>query len=105
MRGPGFRANIAAMPSRRRRSVLAAGAVVTLLVGVWLAVTTRPRTAPPAPAARAVTERVEDLLMDLQIISLDGPAPALSLEGLDGRRVALADLAGRPALIYFWATW
>jgi cytochrome oxidase Cu insertion factor (SCO1/SenC/PrrC family) len=91
--------------SRRSRLVLAAGAAVALLVGAWAAVTVPRRSTPPAPGARAVTERVEDLMMDLQLIPLDGPAPALSLEGLDGRRVTLADLAGRPALIYFWATW
>lgn len=91
--------------SRRSRLILAAGAAVALLVGVWAAITVPRRSAPPAPAARVVTERVEDLMMDLQIIPLDGPAPALALEGLDGRRVTLADLAGRPALIYFWATW
>jgi thiol-disulfide isomerase/thioredoxin len=34
-----------------------------------------------------------------------GPAPALDLSGLDGRRYRLADLRGNVVLINFWATW
>lgn len=34
-----------------------------------------------------------------------GPAPALTLDTLDGRRVSLADFRGRPVLINFWATY
>ncbi|HVS47403.1 MAG TPA: redoxin family protein, partial [Candidatus Dormibacteraeota bacterium] len=34
-----------------------------------------------------------------------GPAPALSLDTLDGKRVSLADYRGRPVLINFWATY
>jgi cytochrome c biogenesis protein CcmG/thiol:disulfide interchange protein DsbE len=33
------------------------------------------------------------------------PAPALRLDDLEGRTVDLAELAGRPVLINFWATW
>ncbi len=33
------------------------------------------------------------------------PAPAFKLTALDGRKVALADLKGKPVLINFWATW
>lgn len=33
------------------------------------------------------------------------PAPDFSLVDLDGRTVALDDLAGRPVVINFWATW
>jgi thiol-disulfide isomerase/thioredoxin len=39
-------------------------------------------------------------------LPLGTPAPAASLEDLDGRPVELLDvIAGRPALIEFWATW
>src|SRR6266849_1195317 len=34
-----------------------------------------------------------------------GPAPAFTLETLDGQRVSLADFRGRPVLINFWATY
>lgn len=32
-------------------------------------------------------------------------APRFDVEALDGGRVALADFAGRPILVNFWATW
>ena len=35
----------------------------------------------------------------------DTPAPALRLQGLDGRPVDLAALRGRPVVVNFWATW
>ena len=34
-----------------------------------------------------------------------GPAPAFTLETLDGKRVSLSDFRGRPVLINFWATY
>jgi cytochrome oxidase Cu insertion factor (SCO1/SenC/PrrC family) len=34
-----------------------------------------------------------------------GPAPAFTLETLDGQRLSLADFEGRPVLINFWATY
>jgi cytochrome c biogenesis protein CcmG/thiol:disulfide interchange protein DsbE len=33
------------------------------------------------------------------------PAPPFALVGLDGERIELAALAGRPVVINFWATW
>lgn len=33
------------------------------------------------------------------------PAPDFTLQTLDGRSFALADLAGTPAVLNFWATW
>lgn len=50
-------------------------------------------------------EQLEDLLFDFQLIPLDGQMPPpMALEGLDGKTVNLADLRGRVALLYFWAT-
>jgi cytochrome oxidase Cu insertion factor (SCO1/SenC/PrrC family) len=63
-------------------------------------------TPQPTGSATVVAGLLDDLLMDLQLVPLDGQAPkAFALDSLDGRRVALADLAGKPALLYFWATW
>jgi len=91
---------------------LVIGAVAVALAGVWLAVAVpmrrapAPPTSPRIPHASIQADSLNDLLMDLQLIPMDGQPPrAFTLESLDGHRVALADLAGRPALLYFWATW
>lgn len=55
--------------------------------------------AAPAPAA----PDLDDLLVELQIVPMgDQAAPPFALPTLDGRRLALADLRGRAALLYFW---
>jgi cytochrome oxidase Cu insertion factor (SCO1/SenC/PrrC family) len=75
-----------------RASVVALLAV-TILAGV-------------SPVAVAGSERVEDLMRDLQILPLDARTPPpLALIALDGKRVSLADFRGRPLLVYFWASW
>lgn len=33
------------------------------------------------------------------------PAPGFVLPRLDGQRVSLGGLLGRPVLLYFWTTW
>lgn len=80
---------------------------VALVVAVWLAGSLPMRKAPGTSAGgQVVAGSLDDLLLDLQVVPLDAQTPKpFALEGLDGRRVALADLAGRPALLYFWATW
>lgn len=34
-----------------------------------------------------------------------GPAPAFTLELFTGQTLRLADLAGRPVILLFWAEW
>lgn len=41
----------------------------------------------------------------LPAVSVSKPAPAFDLESLDGRRVRLADFAGTPMILNFWASW
>jgi cytochrome oxidase Cu insertion factor (SCO1/SenC/PrrC family) len=49
---------------------------------------------------------IEDLVLDLALLPLDGQAPRpLRLARLDGKPLALADLKGRPVIVYFWASW
>jgi hypothetical protein len=57
-----------------------------------------------APAADKV---LDDLILDLQLVPLDGQTPApFELERLsDGKKVTLAQHRGRPVMLYFWATW
>jgi cytochrome oxidase Cu insertion factor (SCO1/SenC/PrrC family) len=59
-----------------------------------------------APAV-AADKALDELLFDLQLVPLDGQAPpAFELERLaDGKKVSLAELRGRPVMLYFWATW
>lgn len=83
---PGFRA--------RRRWTARTAAV--LLAGLCVIGST---------AAGAPATDLEGRLRDLEITPFGAPAPPFALLGLDGQRYALADLAGRPALLYFWATW
>ena len=86
------------------RSGLATLVIIIVLVGAWYL--TRPARSPSGSGAVVVAGSLDDLLMDLQLVPLDGQAPKpFALHSLDGRRVTLADLAGRPALLYFWATW
>ena len=90
--------------SRTRWVGLGIGAVA-VVVAAWLA-GLAPRTASAPSGSVVVAGSLDDLLMDLQLVPLDGRAPKpFELQSLDGRQVALADLAGRPALLYFWATW
>jgi hypothetical protein len=90
--------------SRTRWVGLGIGAVA-VVAAAWLAGLAP--WAAPSPSGGVVTAgSLDDLLMDLQLVPLDGQRPKpFALPSLDGRRVALADLAGRPVLLYFWATW
>jgi peroxiredoxin len=68
------------------------------------------------PAAEAFTvtppkgaKQVDDLYEaihapDLQEL-IGKPAPAVEFTGLDGKAVTLADLKGKPAVVYAWALW
>jgi cytochrome oxidase Cu insertion factor (SCO1/SenC/PrrC family) len=78
------------MTSRRFALALLVGLAVVALAG---------GSAPAADKDKA--------LEDLQLISLAGQdPPEFQLERLgDGKKLTLADLRGRPVLLYFWATW
>jgi cytochrome oxidase Cu insertion factor (SCO1/SenC/PrrC family) len=91
---------------RALRWTLAVGLMGLVSAAGWFAIRAATRPASPTGGAVVTAGSLDDLLMDLQLVPLDGQAPKpFALESLDGRRVALADLAGKPALLYFWATW
>ena len=77
-----------------------------LLMLVGLTVVALASGTAPAPAADK-DKVLEDLLFDLQLVPMAGQTPpAFELERLiDGTKVSLAELRGRPVLLYFWATW
>ena len=54
-----------------------------------------------APLARREPERVSVAGSPLY----GQPAPEIDLRSVDGRRLRLSDLRGRPVLVNFWATW
>jgi cytochrome oxidase Cu insertion factor (SCO1/SenC/PrrC family) len=60
-----------------------------------------------AGPAAAADKALNDLMFDLQLVPLDGQVPPpFELERFsDGKKVSLAELRGRPLMLYFWATW
>jgi cytochrome oxidase Cu insertion factor (SCO1/SenC/PrrC family) len=60
-----------------------------------------------AASPAAADKALDALLFDLQLVPLDGQTPPpFELERLaDGKKVSLAELRGRPVMLYFWATW
>jgi hypothetical protein len=60
-----------------------------------------------ARSAPAADKALDDLLFDLQLVPLQGQAPAaFELERLgDGKKVTLAAHHGQPVMLYFWASW
>jgi hypothetical protein len=92
-----------------RRSLVLALTAVALIVVIAAWVGWRASKEDPtrlSSRAGVPGDSVEDLMMDLGIVPLDPqPARAFTLPTLDGKRLALADLKGRAALLYFWATW
>ena len=74
--------------SPRRWIGLTIGAVAVVLLAVWLAVTMAARGPAPTGGGTVVAGTLDDLLMDLQLLPLDGQAPKpFALESLDGRRL------------------
>jgi cytochrome c biogenesis protein CcmG/thiol:disulfide interchange protein DsbE len=76
------------------RVALLAVVVGVLAVGAWLALTLDLTNRPGA-----------SLIVVGGSPLLDKPAPDFELVDLDGRTVRLADYAGRPVLVNFWASW
>jgi cytochrome oxidase Cu insertion factor (SCO1/SenC/PrrC family) len=96
----------------RTRTLVLLGITALLgLIVLWLVGALVP--GPPGSHSRVTANRggetalaVAGLLEELQIIPQNGRrAPSFTLDTLEGARFGLADLAGRPALLYFWATW
>lgn len=90
-----------------RRAVLPLVVAVVIATGAfaaWRLTGDRERGAPRGPVS--AKGDIVELLWDLQIVPLEGKTPPpFRLERLGGGQLALGDLQGRPALLYFWASW
>ena len=77
------------------RGLVRVAALAMVLLGVWR-----------VGGSAATSEHLEVLLAEMQVTPLPAAAPPpFKLDDLDGKSLALGDLRGRPALLYFWATW
>ncbi len=77
---------IASLPLAWRVTVVTLPLLLLLAMGGWLVLRAGMLTV--APGAR-----------------IGEPAPSFALADLDGATVRLADLAGRPLIVNFWASW
>jgi hypothetical protein len=91
------------VPTRRRRVVVLALAGFTAAAVAVTAIAQAPRTETGGPGSGP---GLDTAMRELGIVPLNGQrARPFALPALHGRRLALDDLAGRAALLYFWATW
>jgi cytochrome c biogenesis protein CcmG, thiol:disulfide interchange protein DsbE len=84
-------------PRRRAALLAAAGLLLVAALQLGAALLGRGRPAPTATPVIAATE--------VRPYPPGTPAPRLRLAGLDGGRVDLAALRGRPVVVNFWASW
>ena len=115
--------NELSFPKRQRPNplpyVLLAGLIIGIVAG-WRILSAPPTPAistptpeptnEPTPAATPLPETIQVVKItsesNVQTAVREGnTAPDFSLETLDGKKVRLADLRGKPVLINFWATW
>jgi peroxiredoxin len=80
------------------RAVIVRGTIAALLSALVVV-----SCAPTTPEATAAPTRVPTAPM--VGVKEGNMAPNLTLSDLEGRTVSLADFAGRPVLVNFWAVW
>jgi cytochrome c biogenesis protein CcmG, thiol:disulfide interchange protein DsbE len=90
------------MTARNRPIILALAVIALVVLGVVAFI---PLGGKPLPsAAPGATPGSSPIVIGGSPL-LDKPAPAIELMALDGNAVSLADYAGRPVVVNFWAPW
>ena len=89
------------MKNRKVIALAAALLLLALMVVYGLREIERFRAGPPPEPAGASG----DNRPVIRFVSNPQPAPAFTVQGLDGKPLASADWQGKVALINFWATW
>lgn len=93
---------------KRRGSALMLGIMLVVLIAItaYIIITLPSEEAQAAEGSVAtLVEDEPDDLAKTTLINAGDEAPDFTVEMLDGSKVALSALQGKPTLLIFWATW
>lgn len=93
---------------KRRGSALMLGIMLVVLIAItaYLIISLPENEAQAAEGSVAtLVEDEPDDLAETTLINADDIAPDFTVEMLDGSKVTLSALQGKPTLLIFWATW
>ena len=93
---------------KRRGSVLMLGIMLVVLLAItaYLIISLPENEAQAAEGSVAtLVDDEPDDLAETTLINAGDEAPDFTVEMLDGSKVALSALQGKPTLLIFWATW
>lgn len=93
---------------KRRGSALVLGIMLVVLIAItaYIIITLPSEEAQAAEGSVAtLVEDEPDDLAETTLINAGDVAPDFTVEMLDGGKVTLAALQGKPTLLIFWATW
>lgn len=92
------------MTSTNRRPILLVGGLLLVVAIVIALFVPLGGTKPPATPAPGASPGASPVVIGGSPL-LGKPAPAIALQNLAGETVSLADYAGRPVIVNFWASW
>lgn len=93
---------------KRRGSALMLGIMLVVLIAItaYLIISLPENEAQAAEGSVAtLVEDEPDDLAETTLINAGDVAPDFTVEMLDGSKVTLSELQGKPTLLIFWATW
>ncbi|MFN8620234.1 MAG: redoxin domain-containing protein [Chloroflexota bacterium] len=91
------------MQTRDRRPLLIGGGVILLVILAVVAFVPLGGSSAPTPAPGSSPAPSSIVIGGSPL--LGKPAPAFALQDLAGNTVSLADYAGRPVIVNWWASW